>query len=57
VLWFPFEPSLLAATKPEVLRALARIHAEEVARHYKAATKKSGVTGVPYEVELQRVSL
>jgi hypothetical protein len=30
----PFELSRLAATKPEVLRALARIHAEELARHY-----------------------
>jgi hypothetical protein len=28
VLSFPFELSLLAATKPEVLRGLARIHAE-----------------------------
>ncbi|MBN9159764.1 MAG: hypothetical protein J0I07_02275 [Myxococcales bacterium] len=42
---FPFELSLLAATKPEVLRALARIHAEELARHFKSAAKKSGVTG------------
>src|SRR5690606_24991356 len=40
-----FELSLLAATKPEVLRALARIHAEELARHYKQAAKKSGETG------------
>jgi hypothetical protein len=45
VLSFPFELSLLAATKPEVLRALARIHAEELARHYKSAAKKSGQTG------------
>ncbi len=45
VLSFPFELSLLAATKPEVLRALARIHAEELARHYKNAAKKSGETG------------
>jgi hypothetical protein len=45
VLSFPFELSLLAATKPEVLRALARIHAEELARHYKQAAKKSGETG------------
>jgi hypothetical protein len=29
----------------EVLRALARIHAEELARHYKGAAKKSGETG------------
>jgi hypothetical protein len=28
-----------------VLRALARIHAEELARHYKGATNKSGETG------------
>src|SRR5690606_15105865 len=40
-----FELSLLAASKPEVLRALARIHAEELARYYKAAAKKSGETG------------
>ena len=33
--------SLLAATKPEVLRTLARIHAEELGRHYKAATSKT----------------
>ena len=45
VLSFPFELSMLAATKPEVLRALARIHAEELARHYKGAAKKSGQTG------------
>ena len=45
VLSFPFELSRLAATKPEVLRALARIHAEELARHYKQAAKKSGETG------------
>ncbi len=45
VLSFPFELSLLAATKPEVLRALARIHAEELARHYKTAAKKAGETG------------
>lgn len=45
VLSFPFELSLLAATKPEVLRALARIHAEELARHYKGAAKKSGEAG------------
>lgn len=45
VLSFPFELSLLAATKPEVLRALARIHAEELARHYKQAAKKSGEGG------------
>ena len=45
VLSFPFELSLLAATKPEVLRALARIHAEELARHYQSAAKKSGETG------------
>lgn len=45
VLSFPFELSLLAATKPEVLRALARIHAEELARRYKQAAKKSGETG------------
>jgi hypothetical protein len=42
---FPFELSLLAATKPEVLRTLARIHAEELARHDKGAAKKSGETG------------
>jgi hypothetical protein len=42
VLSFPFELSRLAAMKPEVLRALARIHAEELARHYKQAAKKSG---------------
>jgi hypothetical protein len=40
-----FELSLLAATKPEVLRALARIHAEELARHYKSAAKRNGETG------------
>jgi hypothetical protein len=45
VLSFPFELSLLAATKPEVLRALARIHAEELARHYKSVAKKSGEVG------------
>lgn len=45
VLSFPFELSLLAAAKPEVLRALARIHAEELAHHYKQAAKKSGETG------------
>jgi hypothetical protein len=45
VLSFPFELSLLAATKPEVLRALARIHAEELARHYKSAAKKGGEAG------------
>jgi len=45
VLSFPFELSLLAATKPEVLRALARIHAEELARHYKQSAKKSGEAG------------
>ena len=45
VLSFPFELSLLAATKPEVLRALARIHAEELARHYRGAAKRSGETG------------
>jgi hypothetical protein len=45
VLSFPFELSLLAATKPEVLRALARIHAEELGRHYKQAAKKSGEAG------------
>jgi hypothetical protein len=45
VLSFPFELSLLAATKPEVLRALARIHAEELARHYKHAAKKKGEAG------------
>jgi Putative transposase len=45
VLSFPFELSLLAATKPEVLRALARIHAEELARHYKGAAKKRGEAG------------
>lgn len=45
VLSFPFELSLLAATKPEVLRALARIHAEELSRHYKQAAKKRGETG------------
>jgi hypothetical protein len=45
VLSFPFELSLLAATKPEVLRALARIHAEELARHYKQTAKKSGEGG------------
>lgn len=45
VLSFPFELSLLAATKPEVLRALARIHAEELARHYRSAAKKSGERG------------
>ena len=38
-------PSSLAATKPEVLRALPRIHAEELARHYKGAAKRSGETG------------
>lgn len=45
VLSFPFELSLLAATKPEVLRALARIHAEELARHSKDVAKRSGETG------------
>lgn len=45
VLSFPFELSLLAATKPEVLRALARIHAEELARHYKRSAKKCGEDG------------
>jgi Putative transposase/Transposase zinc-binding domain len=45
VLSFPFELSLLAATKPEVLGALARIHAEELARHYKSAAKTSGESG------------
>ena len=39
---FPLELSLLAATKPEMLRALARNHAEELARHYNCGTKKSG---------------
>jgi hypothetical protein len=42
---FPFELSLLAATKPDVLRALARIHADELARHYKSSAKKSGLAG------------
>jgi hypothetical protein len=42
---FPFEVSLLAATKPGVLHALARIHAEELARHYKSAAKERGQTG------------
>ena len=41
----PFELSLLAATKPEVLRALARIHAEEIGRHYKSLAKRSGESG------------
>ena len=45
VLSFPFGMSRLAATKPEVLRALARIHAEELARHYTQAAKKCGETG------------
>jgi hypothetical protein len=45
VLSFPFELSRLAATKPEVLRALARIHAAELARHGKQAAKKSGECG------------
>jgi hypothetical protein len=39
------ELSRLAATKPEVLRALARIHAEEHARYYKQEAKKSGACG------------
>jgi hypothetical protein len=47
VMSFPFELSMLAATKPEVLRALARIHAEELARYYKQAAKESGETGKP----------
>jgi hypothetical protein len=45
LLSFPFELSVLAATKPQVLRALARIHAEKPARHYKRAAKKSGEVG------------
>ena len=45
VLSFPFELSLLAATRPDVLRALARIHAAELARHYKQAARSDGVTG------------
>jgi hypothetical protein len=35
----------LAATKPDVLRALARIHAEELARFYKASAKRAGQPG------------
>ena len=45
VLAFPFALSLLAATKPDVLRALARIHAEELARFYKASAKRAGEQG------------
>jgi len=44
VLSFPFELSALAATKPEVLRALSRIHAEALAVHYRAAGKRAGYT-------------
>jgi hypothetical protein len=44
VLSFPFELSVLAATKPDVLRAVARIHAEELGRHYRAAAKRAGCT-------------
>jgi len=45
VLSFPFELSLLAATKPDVLRAFARIHAEELARHHKRVAKARGLAG------------
>ena len=45
VLSFPFELSALAATKPDVLRALARIHAEALGAHYRAAAKRAGCTG------------
>ena len=44
VLSFPFELSALAATKPDVLRALARIHAQALAVHYRAAGKRAGYT-------------
>lgn len=43
---FPFEQSRLAATKPDVLRALARIHAQELARQYNTAATKRGDSGV-----------
>ena len=42
VLSFPFELSALAATKPDVLTALARIHAEALAHHYRAWAKGAG---------------
>jgi len=45
VLSFPFELSALAATRPDVLRALARIHANALAAHYRAALKRAGHTG------------
>ena len=48
VLSFPFELSLLAATKPDVLRALARIFAEALAGHYRARAKEAGTTRKTY---------
>jgi hypothetical protein len=46
VLSLPFELSRLAAIKPDVLRALARIHAEELARHYKRTAKPCAETSL-----------
>ena len=42
VLSFPFELSALAATKPDVLTALCRLHAEALAHHYRAWAKSAG---------------
>jgi hypothetical protein len=46
VLSLPFELSRLAAIKPDVLRALARIHAEELARHFKRTAKPCAETSL-----------
>jgi hypothetical protein len=45
VLSLPYALSVLAATKPDVLRAVARIHGEELGRHYRAIAKRQGQTG------------
>jgi hypothetical protein len=46
VLSLSFELSRLAAIKPDVLRALARIHAKELARHYKRTAKLRAETSL-----------
>jgi hypothetical protein len=46
VLSFPFALFRLAEMKPDVLRALARIHAEELARHNKRTAKPRAETSL-----------
>ena len=48
VLSLPFDLSLLAATNPVVLRAITRVHYEELTKHYRACARNQGTIDKTY---------